>query len=1282
MLFHNEQSCDIEFSCMKTLLKSSIELRRGWMLVAVLLTLCCRHVSAQSVMISNYNQFLTAVKDPTVSVITNFQTNITILLSSSGQTIPINHSVLVDGGTNAVAIDAQGLTRIFTVATNCLLTLNNLQLLNGTSTNGGAIYNNGTLIISNCIIAGNSATNVTGVNGATNSSGNGGNASNGGTAEGGAIYSRGPLSIYYSVVGTNSALGGNGGTGGGGGDSLLFGGNGGNAGSGGSAFGGAIYSTGANNVFVSTEFLDNNCSAGAAGSGGSPGTGSFAGVGGEGASGGSGAGGAVYVTGSVSVLVTNCIFAQNTITAGASGTDSSGNNNGFNGGVAEGGGIYFYVNVTNAYLENTVFFDNTCTGGAGGSATVGEVNGGNGGSALGGGLASAAQQTIVHNCTLATNLLTAGALGTGTVQDGVKGATQGWDIDRTAGTIKLVGSILSGGTNVTPNVMPNAFGVTDSGYNVSSDASLVRASTNTLINTNAVLDSGLANYGGPYIGPDNILDPPPFLTLAIVDGSPATNFIPGVPGISFPADDELGNTRGSPASAGAYELNPITIDTNAPSPIVTLDTASVIETNVGATVTMSVSATNFDENGNNLGYQWQLNGTNLPENKTFVGTTTGSLTVNDATAAAGGSYQVIVGVSTLENVTTSSVVSLVIISPTAIKTQPVSQRNVPSGSVVTFSVTATGSPLPTYQWYHVTAGGVTNMLTDANEISGSTNSELIINPATTNADDEGSYFVVVSNPYRTVTSAEASLSIVSDVTAPKVAFSTPLSGARTTNFVITGTATDNAQVVEVDYWVTNINAANIPAIAVTNGTVSLATNGTTTKTWSITDARLPGTNFVTVQSVDYAGNKSAIATREFFYQEPARLLLNTSGLGTISGSASVAGGTRPTNGATLFVGEGYTLTATPARNYVLSNWMSADEVIGNSPTLHFIMPPKLRILANFTTNLFVGAAGTYNGLFYGDEATEQTAGMLQNLTVRSTGSYSGNLLLGGGSYPLSGSFNGSGVVNTNVKRTTAEGGPLNLTMTLNWTNGEISGSVSGSNLGGWDSPLEAELSAASSPSAQYTVLLSPGTNATGEIPPGFGYMLITNHNGSVAISGALADGTTFSQAPPLGTNGDVPVYANLYGKAGLLLGWLNLSNGTVAAPIPMTWIKPHATSGIYPAGFTNLLLVTGSGWTNPPAKSFAVSLADGGLTISNTSITLDFVVAITNDTVVKASSDTTTNSLTGTIALKTGLLQITFGNGVGKATTVGFGAILQDSTNGGGYFVTKTNAGAIMLQPN
>jgi hypothetical protein len=55
--------------------------------------------------------------------------------------------------------------------------------------------------------------------------------------------------------------------------------------------------------------------------------------------------------------------------------------------------------------------------------------------------------------------------------------------------------------------------------------------------------------------------------------------------------------------------------------------------------------------------------------------------------------------------------------------------------------------------------------------------------------------------------------------------------------------------------------------------------------------------------------------------------------------------------------------------------------------------------------------------------------------------------------------------------------------------------------------------------------------------------------------------------------------------------------------------------------------------------------------------------------------------LTGKINPKTGLLKVTFGNGTGTATTTGYAAILQDTTNGGGYFLIKTNAGAVLIQP-
>jgi hypothetical protein len=1280
-------------------------------LAAALLLFACRSASGQ-IAVSDYGTLAEALESS--SVVTDFVTNSVITLSTIGQTLEITTDVLIDGTTNNIVFDAGSLTRLFHVHPGGRLTLNNLQLLNGISSSGGAIFNEGTLIISNCIIGGNAATNITGVNGTTNTTGgNGGDASSGGSATGGAIYSTGPIFIYYSVFGTNSAAGGAGGTGGSGGGSAFFGGNGGNGGNGGSASGAAIYSSGSNNVFFADEFIDNQCIAGPGGGGGSAGGGSFdAGDTGQGGTGGSGTGGALSIAGNLSM--SNCLFDLNSVTAGASAAAQilfdGGGSDGNTGGSAVGGGLFVSASAAKAEVVNTVFFNNSCAGGAGGSASGQSATGGSGGVAFGGGMNSAAAHAIVLSCTLATNTLAGGAAGAGSSGSGSPGTNAGWDICVTAGGLRLSDSILSGGTNQAPNNTPNASGVTDGGYNVCSDASLAKSTSTTLLNANTGLDSGLAADGGPNLGPADVIGPA-MLTLALL-GGPAAQFIPGVAGITFPATDELLQPRGSPASAGAFEFDPIILSTNAPLPTITSQPVSetnavgtsaiftvsagdiLTNTTVGTTtnittttnivttnnvnttnvimVTNIVVMTNVVLITNSIGYQWQLNGTNLIDNSIFLGVTTSNLTVRRVSLTDQGPYQVIVGVSTLEGVITSSVVSLVAIVPPKITVQPAKKLDEPVGAIVSFKVTATGAEPLYYQWRNGTRD-----LIDGDGISGSMTSNLVINPAA--SLDVGTYSVLITNAYGLAISVPVPLTIVADKTRPTVAITSPAPNARTTNSVISGKASDNAQVVSVLWRITNINAGDI---TITSNIATLDTNGTTARTWSISNAVAPGTNIVSAQSVDFSGNVSSIVTEKFFYVAPSLFALAISGPGTVKGSPSVAGNVPPTNGAMLNIGEGYTLTASPGPNFVFTNWTS-NGLPSYSPTLHFIMEPGLDIAAYFTTNLFIRAAGTYNGLFY-DEAngvTEQTAGMLSQLTVNPKGAYSGKLLLNGASYSLAGSFDMSGGASNLVARSAVSGGPVKVEMTLQWTDGQINGAVSGSGQDAWTSTLFAEAAATASTSGEYTLLLLPSTNAAADIPPGDGYLLLTNHLGQLAYSAALADGAAFSQAPPLGRLGDVPLFANLYGDTGLVLGWVGFTNGTLQAETPLAWIKPAARSGLFANGFTNLLSVIAAGWTNPPPRVSSVVLPSGALVISSASLDLTNIVAIATNTVVKEPGSPA-NSLTGTINPKTGLLTITFGDGSGKATATGFGAVLQNSTNAGGYFLTKTNAGSILLSPN
>jgi hypothetical protein len=322
--------------------------------------------------------------------------------------------------------------------------------------------------------------------------------------------------------------------------------------------------------------------------------------------------------------------------------------------------------------------------------------------------------------------------------------------------------------------------------------------------------------------------------------------------------------------------------------------------------------------------------------------------------------------------------------------------------------------------------------------------------------------------------------------------------------------------------------------------------------------------------------------------------------------------------------------------------------------------------------------GIYNGLFMQTEATEQTAGMLNSLDVTASGTYTGKLLIGGGAYAISGVFDSSGLGSNLVARAAAQGGPLTLEMTLLWNDSppNIVGMVSGSN-GAWTANLTNELAVGGSGSSEYTALMLPDG-----APPGYGNVLITNHEGEFTLSVTLADGTSFSQAVPLSIAGNLPVYGNLYGGTGLLLGWLSLESGSPSGNL--TWIKPasHATA-LYTNGFTNQVLVQGSSWTNPSPNTAAIDLRSGQLAISGGSLltNLAFNVAVSNNNALVKLSGGSTNSLTASINPKTGLLTLIFGNGAGKSTTSGTGAVLQNMTNAAGFFLGKTNGGSIIMQP-
>ncbi|HEX3716697.1 MAG TPA: immunoglobulin domain-containing protein [Verrucomicrobiae bacterium] len=677
----------------------------------------------------------------------------------------------------------------------------------------------------------------------------------------------------------------------------------------------------------------------------------------------------------------------------------------------------------------------------------------------------------------------------------------------------------------------------------------------------------------------------------------------------------------------------------------------------GSTVSFSVAAAGSTP----LSYQWQLDSTNLSDGGNISGSDTTNLILTDVILSDAGTYSVIVS-NAAGTITSSNVIlSVEPRNGVAIVSEPAALTTVNAGTEVTLTVEAAGTAPLSYQW-----------MLDGAAIADATNTSYEFDALPNGAVTDFVYTVSVSNNFSAALSSNAEVVVIRAKTSPALTFISPGANARITSALISGKVTDKAAITVVNYWITNVNNGVLTVIPMTQATLGMGGS------WSASPTLLGGTNIISAKAVDAVGNQSPVVVRSFFYKVPSPFALSIDeggGNGTVSGKAFVPGDAPPkVNGPLLNIGEGYSVTAVPNAQSLFTNWSGS--VSGTNPTLHFVMEPGFSLQANFVTNFFIAAAGIYNGLFFiPSNVTEQTAGLIGGLTLKTGGLFSGKLSIAGGSWGFSGIFDISGNATANVARPAKQGGAIGLQLNLDSSIPEISGLVSGTSDGGWTANLDAERGATTKGAAQYTMLMAPPASSPANVPPGSGYATISELNANITFVGALADGTVYHQFVTAASNGDVPVYASLYNNTGLLLGWVNLPN-LPARPstTTLTWIK----TGVL--GFTNDVTVVGSPWTNPPAHAPAITLAGGQLEVSSPSLLLDFNVAVSNNDAVVKISGGPTNSLTGSINAKSGLLKVTFGNGSGKSTTAGAGVILQDQNSGAGFFTTKTNAGALNLQ--
>ncbi|MES2555873.1 MAG: ice-binding family protein [Bacteroidota bacterium] len=183
----------------------------------------------------------------------------------------------------------------------------------------------------------------------------------------------------------------------------------------------------------------------------------------------------------------------------------------------------------------------------------------------------------------------------------------------------------------------------------------------------------------------------------------------------FPGTDLDGRALTGSGAINTNTVSVITPTNCAPNTVIEPVDQTVC---TGGTVSFAVVA-----GGVGLTYQWRRGNVNLVDGGNISGATTPILTINPATALdADNDYNVIINGS-FEPDDTSNFVSLTILFPPSIITQPV-DMTVCSGDSAAFTVAATGSNL-TYQWR---LGAVP--IINGGAVSGANNDTLIINPAT------------------------------------------------------------------------------------------------------------------------------------------------------------------------------------------------------------------------------------------------------------------------------------------------------------------------------------------------------------------------------------------------------------------------------------------------------------------------------------------------------------------------------------------------------------------------
>ncbi len=506
---------------------------------------------------------------------------------------------------------------------------------------------------------------------------------------------------------------------------------------------------------------------------------------------------------------------------------------------------------------------------------------------------------------------------------------------------------------------------------------------------------------------------------------------------------------------------------------------------------------------------------------------------------------------------------------------------------------------------------------------------------------------------------------------PTLSIASPLTNAALTVPQVTVSGTSGGAPVAARVQVRVENAAGVGAYVNASGAGS----------WSVPVPGLTaGSNTLRVRSVAADGQTLVELTRVVRHVVSKGLDVAVVGSGTVS--AGFLGTSQRELDAT------FTITATPATGWLFSGWTGG--VTSMSAKLTLKMIEGLTLTAHFIPNPYLTHKGAYNGMIAGDTAAHATSGLFK-ATVAALGTFTGRLTIGGLGYAISGKFNAQGDAAITIKRGLLAPLVVALHLDLDGGTDRITGSVTD---GTFTAAISADRGALASPvphalTGRYTVSLPPNPSQDPLLPSGNGYAtLVVSKAGLATLSGALADGKTFTASATIAKDGSFPFYVPLYSGKGSIASRVTFRDSGVSdLDGVFHWSKPlRALDRYYPQAFETDAPVVGSRYIAPLAGQTVVVVAEG---LNNSE--LQFGEGDLEPAVMQPATLTPKNTvavvapvlklLKVTITPSTGRFSGSFTHPLTKTTSTIGGIIFQRQNAGFGFFLGKDESGYMSLAP-